>query len=156
MFESNETLKNIIEAPQAQQAQNAMTSPLEQLKDIKPLMEIPDSSYYIFWALVIVGSLIVMGVLFFVVRRLLQIRRDNLAKKYLAQLHAVDWVDAKQSAYSATHYARLLATDERRRELFDQLVPMLDRYKYKKEVESVDEETLRHFDLYRQVCDESV
>lgn len=153
MFENNATLQHIIEAPQAQQA---MHSPLEKLKDIKPLMEIPDSSYYIFWSLVIVGSLLVAGVLFFVVKRLLKLRRENLAKKYLAQLYAIDWVDAKQSAYQATHYGRLLATDSRRQELFDQLVPMLDKYKYKKEVESVDEETRRQFNLYRQVCDESV
>lgn len=155
MFESNETLKNIVQGQQALQGQQT-PSPLEQLKDIKPLLEIPDNSYYIFLGLVIVGSLLLLGVLFFAVKRLLKLRRENLAKKYLAQLHAIDWVDTKQSAYSATHYARLLATDTRRQELFEQLVPMLDRYKYKKEVERVDEETRRQLNLFVQVCDESV
>ncbi len=154
MFENNKTLQHIIQAPQTQP--QSMHSPLEQLKDIKPLVEIPDSSYYIFWGLVIVGSLLLLGILFFAVKRLLKLRRENLAKRYLKQLHAIDWVDAKQSAYSATHYARLLATDTRRQELFEQLLPMLDRYKYKKEVQGVDEETLGQFNLYKQVCDESV
>ncbi|HHD72438.1 MAG TPA: hypothetical protein ENL02_00740, partial [Epsilonproteobacteria bacterium] len=62
----------------------------------------------------------------------------------------------KASAYTATKYARLLATDERRRELFEQLEPLLEKYKYKKEVAHVDEETLNQFNLYVQVADESV
>jgi hypothetical protein len=49
-----------------------------------------------------------------------------------------------------------LATDDRRKELFSQLEPMLKEYKYKKDVGSVDEETLKKFRLYVQVANESV
>ena len=128
----------------------------EQLKDIKPLLEIPDSSYYIFWGLILFGVLLAAVVLFFVIKKYLEHRKTNLAKKYLARLHAINWKDTKESAYAATHYARLLATDERRKELFGQLESHLEQYKYKKEVEAVDEETLKRFNLYMQVADESV
>ncbi len=129
---------------------------MEELKDIKPLLEIPDNSYMIFWGLIIFVVLLVLAVLFFAIKKFLEHRRSNLAKKYLAKLHTINWKDAKESAYTATHYARLLASDEQREELFAQLEEHLEQYKYKKEVESVDEQTLKQFNLFVQACDESV
>ena len=127
-----------------------------QLRDIKPLLEIPDSSYYIYWGLITFGILLAVGILFFVLKKLWDNRKINLAKGYLEAIKKIDWVDTKKSAYEATHYARLLATDERRKELFSQLEPMLEKYKYKKEVDEVDTDTRNKFNLYVQVADESV
>jgi len=126
------------------------------LKDIKPLLEIPDNSFYIYWGLIVFASLLVLGILFFIAKRFWDNRKVNLAKGYLEKLKAIDWKDAKISAYEATHYARLLATDERRKNLFSQLEPMLEQYKYKKEVNEVDYDTQNKFNLYVQVADESV
>ena len=128
----------------------------EQLRDIKPLLEIPDSSYYIYWGLIIFASLLLVSILFFVLKKLWDNRKVNLSKGYLASLKKIDWNDTKKSAYEATHYARLLATDERRKELFSQLEPLLEQYKYKKVVDDVDQETRNKFNLYVQVADESV
>ena len=128
----------------------------EQLRDIKPLLEIPDSSYYIYWGLISFTILLGLGILFFVIKKLWENRKVNLAKGYLEALKRIDWEDTKKSAYEATHYARLLATDERRKELFSQLEPMLEKYKYKKVVESIDQDTRNKFNLYVQVADESV
>ena len=127
-----------------------------QLRDIKPLMEIPDSSYYIYWGLIIFLSLLALGVLFFVLKKLWLNRKINLAKGYLEALKKIDWVETKKSAYDATHFARLLATDERREELFSQLEERLEQYKYKKEVGEIDDETRKLFNLYVQVADESI
>jgi len=127
-----------------------------QLRDIKPLLEIPDSSYYIYWGLIGFASLLALGVVFFLLKRLWDNRKINLEKGYLEAIKKIDWVDTKKSAYEATHYARLLATDERRKELFSQLEPMLEQYKYKKEVAEVDSDTHNKFNLYVQVADESV
>jgi len=128
----------------------------EQLKDIKPLLEIPDNSFYIYWGLIVIGSLLVLAVIFFVAKKIWKNRKVNLAKGYLKSLKAVDWKDPKKSAYEATHYARLLATDDRRKELFSQLEPLLAKYKYKKEVKEIDQDTLNKFNLYVQVADESI
>jgi len=127
-----------------------------QLRDIKPLLEIPDSSYYIYWGLILFVSLLVLGVLFFVLKKLWDNRKINLEKGYLEAIKQIDWTDTKKSAYEATHYARLLASDERRKELFSQLEPMLEQYKYKKEVAEIDVDTRNKFNLYVQVADESV
>ena len=128
----------------------------EQLKDIKPLLEIPDNSYYIYWGLIIFVALLLLGVLFFVAKRLWDNRKENLAKGYLKKLKEIDWKDSKKSAYEATHYARLLATDERRIKLFEQLELLLEQYKYKKEVETIDADTRKRFNLFVQVADESI
>jgi len=127
-----------------------------QLRDIKPLLEIPDSSFYLYWGLIGTGVLLLLAILFFVVKKLWENRKINKAKQYLAALKSIDWSDSKKAAYEATHYARLLATDERRKELFSQLEPMLEKYKYKKVVDKVDQETLNRFNLYVQVADESI
>jgi len=127
-----------------------------QLKDIKPLLEIPDNSFYIYWGLIIFVSLLVLAILFFIAKKFWDNRKINLAKGYVQKLKNINWKDSKQSAYEATHYARLLATDERRKNLFSQLEPMLEQYKYKKEVDEVDHDTQNKFNLYVQVADESI
>ena len=127
-----------------------------QLRDIKPLLEIPDSSYYIYWGLIIFVALLLLGILFFVAKKFLENRKINLAKGYLEAIKKIDWNDSKKSAYEATHYARLLATDERRKELFSQLEPMLEQYKNKKVVDAIDVDTQNKFNLYVQVADESI
>ncbi|HHO65352.1 MAG TPA: hypothetical protein ENJ71_02400 [Epsilonproteobacteria bacterium] len=127
-----------------------------QLKDIKPLLEIPDNSIYLYWGLIVLAALIVLVLVYFVGKKLWKQRKINLAKGYLEKLKAIDWKDPKKSAYDATYYARLLATDERRQELFSQLEPLLEKFKYKKEVDEVDQDTLNRFNLYVQVADESI
>jgi hypothetical protein len=128
----------------------------ERLYDIKPLLEIPDGSLYLYWGLILFGGLLFVGILFFFLKRLWQARQKSLEKSYLLALKSLDWVDSKKCAYEATRYGRLLATDERRQKLFAQLEPLLQAYKYKKEVEEVDMQTLNQWNLYVQVCDESI
>ena len=127
-----------------------------QLRDIKPLLEIPDSSYYIYWGLIFFVGFLLVSIAFFLAKKLWDNRKINLAKGYVEKLKSIDWTDTKKSAYEATHYARLLATDERKKELFSQLEPMLEQYKYKKEVETVDTDTQNKFNLYVQVADERI
>jgi len=128
----------------------------EQLKDIKPLLEIPDSTYYIYWGLIIFAVLLLLAILFFIAKKLWENRKINLEKGYLEAIKNIDWKDSKKSAYDATYYGRLLATDVRRQELFSQLEPMLEAYKYKKVVDSIDNATKKQFNLYVQVANESV
>ena len=127
-----------------------------QLKDIKPLLAIPDNSLYLYWGLIGFGALLIVTILFFVMKKLWENKKVNLPKTYLNILKTLDWNDTKHAAYMATHYGRLLATDARRKELFSQLEPMLEAYKYKKEVDNIDEDTHKHFNLYVQLVHESL
>ena len=135
---------------------NQTANAADLLKDIKPLLEIPDNSYYLYWGLIGFAIFLAIAIIFFVAKKLWDNRKVNLAKGYLEAIQSINWVDTKKSAYEATHYARLLATDERRKELFSQLEPMLEQYKYKKVVEKLDQDTQNKFNLYVQVANESV
>ena len=136
--------------------QQQVVAPTAQLRDIKPLLEIPDNSFYLYWGLIGFGIFLGMMILFFAAKKFWENRKENLAKKYLSELKKIDWEDSKNSAYAATHYARLLATDERRKELFSQLEPLLEQYKYKKVVDEVDQDTLNQFNLFVKVADGSI
>jgi len=123
-----------------------------QLRDIKPLIEIPDSSYYMYWGLIIFLSLVIFGIVIFAINYFWTHRKINLAKGYLSALKAIDWSQSKEASYEATHYARLLATDEEKEALFIALEEKLVAYKYKKDVEEADEETIKLVNEYIEVC----
>ena len=128
----------------------------DKLRDIKPLLEIPDSSYYIYLALMGLLALLLLGVLYFVIKKFLLNRKESQAQKYLQRLKRVDWSDAKSSAYLVTYLGRNLAQDERTEEIFNQMLPLLEKYKYRAEVPSVDDETLKQYELLVHVLDESI
>jgi len=127
-----------------------------QLRDIKPLVEIPDSSVYFYWVLILLAVLLIGVVGYFLITKIRQIKKVNMEKHYLEMLNSIDWSSPKKAAYKATHYGRLLAQDERRQELFSQLLPLLEKYKYKKEIDLADEEMIQQFELYKKVCHGSV
>jgi len=130
---------------------------LPEIKDIKPPVEIDDYSIYLFAILVVIGGALVIALGWFLIKKINLKRKQNRAKLYLEALHNIDWSDPKVAAYKITKYGRLLATDEKRKEIFNNLLPLLNQYKYKKEVNSkVDSKTLREFELFKQVCDESI
>jgi len=125
-----------------------------QLKDIKPLMQIPDSTYYYYWTLVVLAVLIVLFLVTFFSIKFWKKRKINLAKGYLEALKNIVWEDSKKAAYEATHYARLLALhDPTLQQGFDELEPMLEQFKYRKNVDKVDDLTKEKFNNYVQVAD---
>ncbi len=132
------------------------TMNLPPIKDIKPFIEIPDHSVWLYWGLLIFLGVIVVGAIYWLVVWLRSHKRVNQEQYYLELLHSVDWSNPKKAAYTITKYGNLLANDKRRRELFEQLLPRLEPYKYRKDVGSVDWDTKRRFELFKQVCDESI
>ena len=127
-----------------------------ELRDIKPLLEIPDSSYYLFLALIVVGIVVLLMLLLFLFKKFWTNRKVNMKKVYLEALKNLDWSETKKSAYLATELGRKLATEERTEEIYNQLLPLLEAYKYKKEVPMIDDETLKQYNLLVHVLDESI
>ena len=128
----------------------------DKLRDIKPLLEIPDSSYYIYIGLMLLVSLFLLTIIVFLVKKFWKSRKVNMKKVYLKELKALDWAETKKSAYLATELGRKLATEERTEEIYQQFVSLLERYKYKQEVPSIDDETLQKYNLLVHVLDESI
>ena len=129
----------------------------DELRDIKPLLEIPDSSYYIFLGLIFLGLTIVVLIIFFLIKKFWKKKKIDMQKVYFEQFKNLDWSEVKTSAYEATRLGRLLTKEnERSREIYEQLVPMLEAYKYKKEVPMLDEDTLNQYNLLVHIIDESL
>ena len=128
----------------------------DELRDIKPLLEIPDNSYYIYLAIVGVLAILVLSIIYFLVKRFILNRKESQEQKYLKRLKSIDWSDAKSSAYLVTYLGRKLAKDSRSKEIYSQILPLLEKYKYRAEVPSVDDETLKQYELLVHVLDESI
>lgn len=126
--------------------------PLSKLHDIKPLVEIPDNSFFLFLALVIFALIVLISIIFAIVR-FIKNRKKSDRKKYFEILENIDFENPKQSAYEITKYSRLLARSEREIRLCEDLVEELEQYKYKKEVKEIDESVKAKFSNFMDVID---
>ena len=79
-----------------------------------------------------------------------------MRKVYFNQLKEINWDNAKESAYAVTYLGRELSTDDRSRDIYRDLVPMLEPYKYRKEVPKVDDKTIQQYNLLVHVLNESI
>jgi len=127
-----------------------------ELHDIKPLLEIPDSSYYIYFGMIAFGIFILLSLLFFLLRKFLLNRKESTAQQQLKALKKVDWSNSKEAAYRVTRLGRMLVEDKRSEEIYRQLLPLLERYKYKQKAPLVNEETLKQYNLLVHILDESI
>jgi len=125
------------------------------LHDIKPLVEVPDNSLIYAGIVAFILALVVILAVIWVYRRFTQAKAEDLRKSYLQKIHTVDTTNAKQAAYEISSYGRFLAQDERAKDMLDNLDKRLSKYKYKKEVEALDEETLGYYKLFLEVLDAS-
>ena len=128
----------------------------DELRDIKPLLEIPDMSYYLYIGFLTFIGLMLLGVLFFIVKKFWIDRKKDIRKLYFKQLKEVDWNRPKESAYAVTSLGRKLLVDEKSRDIYRGLVVMLEQYKYRKEVPKVDSQTVKQYNLLVHVLDESI
>ena len=112
-----------------------------KLHDIKPLVEVPDNS--LLWFIVtLVVSTIVLGLIFLAVYRFIKRKKAfNWQAFYLKELQALSLSDSKEAAYKVTEYGHKLLKDFEQHEAFDVLLKELEPYKYKKEVQKLDQKT---------------
>lgn len=110
---------------------------LSKLHDIKELEKIPDNSIFIFSILLFLTILILLVITFFIIK-IFKNRKKSDRKKYYELLKNIDFNDSKKSAYAITKYARLLANNEREKKLCEELIEELEKYKYKKNVDNIN------------------
>ncbi len=123
------------------------------LHDIKPLVEVPDNSFMFLVIIALVSLAVLIGVVVWLVTFYKHRKREDLRRSYLEKIHQIDTGNAKEAAYEISYYGRLLAEDKRELEILESLDERLSRYKYKKEVESLDDETLGYYRLFLEVLD---
>ncbi len=128
-----------------------------QIKDIKPPVEISDWSEYLLWGLAALLIVALIVGIWFLIKYIKANKKIDQKRLWLEELYKVDWSNPKDTAYRITKYGRLLSEDdERRKRMYEHLLPLLERYKYRKQVDSADYEVKREFEMFRKVCDESI
>ena len=124
------------------------------LKDIKPLLEIHEYSFYYFLVLIVIGILILLGVAYIVYKWFKNKQRYNIRKEHFKLLNKINLKDSKKAAYAITLYGSTFKDDgSRQREMFHNLTQRLESFKYKKDVDKLDDETLGYIELYKGMID---
>lgn len=125
---------------------------LSKLNDIKELEKIPDNSIFIFSFLIFLAILILTTLIFFLIK-FFKDRKKSPRKIYFEILKNIDFSDSKKSAYVITKYSRLITTNEREKKLANELIEELEKYKYKKNVEKIDETIKAKFLVFMDSLD---
>jgi len=124
------------------------------MKDIKSFIDITDISFYLFIITILFGLYLAFWAYKKAHKFSIEHCKINCEKYFLYKFTNVDWNNPKKAVYDVTFYGRMLARTDRRKEIFLQLKKHLDRYKYTKEIEHIDEDLINYYNLYKQVCDE--
>ncbi|PIF04683.1 MAG: hypothetical protein CSA86_01075 [Arcobacter sp.] len=104
-----------------------------KIHDIKPIVEIPDISIYLYYAMIFLLFLLGLFVLY-ILYKFFRPKAKTQEKQWYEKLQNLDFTDVKQTAYDISKYGRYLAKEERSIHLFEELSNSLLDYKYKKEV----------------------
>ncbi len=124
------------------------------LHDIKPLVEVPDQTFWMFVGVMSLLSLIAAGSAYLLWRYWKYRKRVNRRLEAFKALEAVAFDDAKLAAYAITRLGLIFADDSIRvREAYDALVARLAPYKYRKNVDAIDEETRSYYDIFVGMLD---
>ena len=135
-------------------AANMPSSPDIPLHDIKPLVEVPDSSFVFFVILVALGAAVLIVVAYLLWRHLRRAKEANLRELSYEALQNIDFSDAKKAAYAITRHGFCFTGDgERYQEAYNNLVSRLAPYKYKKSVDPIDDETVGYYRIYVEMID---
>jgi hypothetical protein len=126
-----------------------MDEKLQQLKDIKPLLQIQDSSLYWLIGYLFIGVLIV-AILAYLWKVFVVKRKYDAKKEALKILKNLDFSDSKKAAYEITNYGSILVDKENQQHILDELNEMLLEYKYKKEVPLISNEVKQKLNVFLQ------
>ena len=110
---------------------------MEQLRDIKDIVEVPEYSFEILLTIIILTLTILAVAIYFYKNR--RKRRKKLSKREIAlnSLKSIDYKNPKDVAYRFTLDGAVLIEKEQQNG-FDNLVEELERYKYRKDVPPLD------------------
>ena len=106
-----------------------------EIHDIKPIVQIPDFTIYIYYGLIVTSFLFFLVILYFIFK-LFKKKEISKEKEYFIILNNIDFNDTKKSSYLISKYGRLLAKSEREKRLIDDIHHSLELYKYKKTIKS--------------------
>jgi len=104
-----------------------------KIHDIKPLVEIPDYSIYIYYSVIFLAILFIGFIIYFIYT-FFKSKKPSQEKEYLKILSNIEFSNQKEAAYLISKYGRLLAKEDRQMTLLEDLVHDTEEFKYKKDI----------------------
>ena len=124
------------------------------LHDIKPIVEVEEYSLYYLLGLIGLGLIVLSVIVYFLYLWYKKRNAFNLRKHHLDLLSKLDFSDTKNTAYAISTYGLTFKDDSpRHQEIFNNINEKLEVYKYRKSVDSFDEETLGYIEIYKGMLD---
>jgi len=124
------------------------------LHDIKTIVEVPEYSFYYLLGIIVLSILVLSTILYLVLKYLQKRNAYNQRKEHFKLLNSIDLSDTKNAAYSISKYGVTFANDgERQLGMYKNISARLEQFKYKKDVDSFDKETLAYVELYKGMID---
>ena len=124
------------------------------LHDIKPIVDVHEYSLYYLLGAIGGAILLACAIMYLLYVWYKKRKAFNLRRHHAKLLNSLDLSDTKNSAYAISSYGFTFKDDSTRHvEMFNNLNQRLEEYKYKKNVEKFDDETLGYIELYKGMLD---
>ena len=124
------------------------------LHDIKPIVEVQEYSLYYFILFIALGLFFLFALSYLFYKYWKKKKRYNKRAEDKKALENISFDDPKAAAYALTAYGATFSRDSaRHQQMYQNLLERLENFKYKKRVESIDEETISYYQLYKEMCD---
>jgi hypothetical protein len=113
-----------------------MNSYLDKLKEIKPIVEVTDFSFYYFITIIFISFIIIAFVLYKYFTKVKKTKKLTQKQIALKRLKNLNFKDVKNIVYSFTVDGFLFINDKNR-DKFKTLEEKLEQYKYKKDIQNL-------------------
>lgn len=124
---------------------------MEELKDIKGIIEVPDYSLWILLSIIIGVLLLIILAIYFFKNKRKKRKKPTLKQIAMKNLKEINFEDTKGAVYSFCENFQYFI-DEKNKVSFEQLQKELEMYKYKKEIEKLsDEEKNRMRNMIKEI-----
>jgi flagellar biosynthesis/type III secretory pathway M-ring protein FliF/YscJ len=112
---------------------------VEELKDIKGIIEVPDYSLWILISIIVTIIFFIAITIYFFKNRRKKRKKLTLKQIAMKNLKEIDFNDTKDTVYAFCENFQYFI-DEKNKESFEELQKELEMYKYKKEIEKISKE----------------
>lgn len=114
---------------------------MEELKDIKGIIEVPDYSLWILLSIIIGVLLLIILAIYYFKNKRKKRKKPTLKQIAIKNLKEINFNDTKGAVYSFCENFQYFI-DEKNKESFEQLQKELEIFKYKKEIEKLSEDQI--------------
>ena len=121
-----------------------------ELHDIKTIVEIQEYSFFYLLGVVSITFFVVLALAYLIIRYIKNKNTYNKRAEHFNMMFSQDLSKTKEAAYAITHFGLIFRDDSPRHfEMYENITKRLESYKYKKEVDTFDDEVKSYIEQYR-------